>query len=591
MRRSSEETGKRSTSRKRVLAIVGGALSLVILTTAILFNSTLLYLFAFIILGSIQLLFLCSGKPARVLEQERLHGDERSRQTYKDDASSHADRRYQELIEQVNIGIFRTTVGRESRFVHANPACLRLFGIQSEEELISFPAWDLFLDSTDRTAFFKEFAENDAVRDYSLRLHHKDGRCVTVSISAVLVRDDGGRPIYCDGMIRDITESSQCEREQKALVDELQESLLFLDSPVGGAVSETIVFCEVTETAGHAAKAMREAHCGAVLVRSEEDSGEMGIVTDTDIRKRVVAENRGADTPVSVLMSSPLIWVPEDALMFEALLTILEKNIDHIVVKNSAGRVTKIIGTRQFLRNQKYPLGLLLRDINEAESIERLFRVKSRLPSIVEASYNSNPDPRSITRIISSIAETVTRKCISFAEKELGPPPCAYAFLALGSVGREEQTLVTDQDNALIFADDGVRRGAEKYFSELSSMVCTWLDTMGYSFCKGEIMAMNPKWCQPLSCWEAYFTQWVSTLEPADLLEAKIFLIFAWWGEPLSWCTGSVITCIKWSGKSRFFSFISSIIALSSSRRSEYSKTSSSSLPGNIGKHSMSRKR
>ena len=100
--------------------------------------------------------------------------------------------------------------------------------------------------------------------------------------------------------------------------------------------------------------------------------------------------------------------------------------------------------------------------------------------------------------------------------------------MALGSVGREEQTLVTDQDNALVYDDVPPEKQVEveKYFLELGKRVCTWLDQAGYDFCDGEIMAMNQKWCQPLSIWQDYFKQWISTSEPADLLETKIFFDF-----------------------------------------------------------------
>ena len=436
--------------------------------------------------------------------------------------------KYDHLVENINIGVFRTTVGKNGRFIEANPACITILGLTSEAELFSVPAWDLFLDSKERNIFLKKFSEDGAIHRYPLRLHHQDGRLATVSISAVLVRDDAGRPVYCDGLLEDVTDSIDFEEEQKKLIDELQAAQLFLNSPVSRAASEKIVSCGFETTVSKAARMMREGDSAAVLIHPEGQDDYVGIVTDNDMRNRVAAENHSGDIKVSSIMSAPLVWIGEDALMFEALLMILEKNIDHIVVKDIAGSVTKVISATQFLKNQKYPLALLLRDINKAGSPEQLLRIRERLPLIVEASYSSNPDPQGVTKVISAIADAVTRKCLSLAMAEMGAPPCNFAFISLGSVGREEQTLVTDQDNAIIYEDPspGYEPAADKYFLELGNRVCHWLDRIGYSFCNGEIMAMNGKWCRPLSAWKEYFTQWVSTSEPADLLETKIFFDF-----------------------------------------------------------------
>lgn len=435
---------------------------------------------------------------------------------------------YQHLIENINVGVFRTTVGKQSHFVEANPACVSIFGLTSREELFSRPSWEMFLDSSERNSFLKKFSRDGSIKHYPLRLHHKDGKLATVSISAVLVRDNDGKPIYCDGLIEDISETFEHEREQKRLIGDLQRALLFLNEPIRQSVSQRLVSCNLSTPVNAAARLMEDADTGALLVRGEEASDYVGMVTDHDIRKRLVAAHLKADTAVSQIMSAPLISVHEDALMFEGLLAMLENNVGHIVIKDNNGKATRVVGAMQFLRNQKYPLAMLLRDINGSETPEQLFRVRERLPSIIQATYASNPDSLNMTRIISAAAEAVTKKCLLFAIDELGPPPSSFVFMALGSVGREEQTLVTDQDNALVYDDvsPGKRAEAEHYFLKLGEKVCTWLDRAGYSFCDGEIMAMNSKWCQPLTIWQDYFTQWVSTSEPADLLESKIFFDF-----------------------------------------------------------------
>jgi len=441
---------------------------------------------------------------------------------------SRSREQYQHLIDTINVGVFRTTVGKDSHFIEANPACVSIFGLKSRDELFSRPSWEMFQDSSERNAFFRKFSRDGSIKHHPLRLHHKDGKLVTVTISAVLVRDNGGKPIYCDGLIEDFSDTFQHDREQKKLLGDLQSALLFLNEPIRQSVSEQLTSCSLSTPVAAAAKLMKDMGTSAILVRGESVDDYIGIVTDHDIRKRFVADNSQADMAVSQIMSAPLVSVHQDALMFEGLLAMLENKVGHIVIRDNDGRAVNIIGAMQFLRNQKYPLAMLLRDINGSETVEQLFRVRERLPLIMESTYASNPDSFNMTRIISAAAEAVTKKCILFGLDELGPPPTRFVFMALGSVGREEQTLVTDQDNALVYDDVPPEKQEEvqRYFLELGEMVCTWLDKAGYDFCNGEIMAMNQKWCQPLSIWQDYFKQWISTSEPADLLETKIFFDF-----------------------------------------------------------------
>jgi CBS domain-containing protein len=119
-------------------------------------------------------------------------------------------------------------------------------------------------------------------------------------------------------------------------------------------------------------------------------------------------------------------------------------------------------------------------------------------------------------------------KLVKFTIDELGPPPAKFVFLILGSEGRKEQTLKTDQDNAIVFEDmpDELTESARGYFLKFGEKVCTGLDQAGYTFCKGDVMAKNPQWCQPLSVWKEYFTKWIATVEPMALLQSNIFFDF-----------------------------------------------------------------
>lgn len=161
-------------------------------------------------------------------------------------------------------------------------------------------------------------------------------------------------------------------------------------------------------------------------------------------------------------------------------------------------------------------------EIADALDIEQLRRIYQRLPVLVKALTDSGANTGLLTHSITRLADTLGKKVVQLAESELGPPPCPYAFLVLGSGGRGEQTLATDQDNAIIYDDSGDEK-ARKYFENLGKKVSDNLHQIGYQYCKGDIMAKNPTWVQKLETWKGYFSKWITSNTPQDVLDAAIF--------------------------------------------------------------------
>lgn len=179
-------------------------------------------------------------------------------------------------------------------------------------------------------------------------------------------------------------------------------------------------------------------------------------------------------------------------------------------------------------------LNATLRSLRQARdpglhSIAGALRNCRRAPEVARALVESGARPRNITRMISSICDAATERFIPLAEAELGPPPAPFAFIAMGSQGRQEPTLVTDQDNPTIFANPASPAeltAATDYFLKLGAKVCSWLEQAGYPACRGGFMAGNPRWCRSLSDWQAHFSSWISRAEPQELLEFSIFFDF-----------------------------------------------------------------
>ncbi|MCI5149319.1 MAG: histidine kinase, partial [Candidatus Electrothrix sp. MAN1_4] len=134
-----------------------------------------------------------------------------------------------------------------------------------------------------------------------------------------------------------------------------------------------------------------------------------------------------------------------------------------------------------------------------------------------------------ISRMISILNDHILERLLTLLEEEMGPPPVLYCWLLMGSEGRREQTFKTDQDNAIIYADpknEQQGKEAQEYFTAFARKAIDHLVECGYPLCPGEIMAVNPKWCQPLSVWKGYFEDWVGSPDPQELLHATIFFDF-----------------------------------------------------------------
>lgn len=449
-------------------------------------------------------------------------------------------KKFEHLTDNISIGVFRTTYGGDEVFVEANPATADIFGMPTNEQLFTVSLRTLFSNPQQYRHFKQMLRSDEAVNNMVFDYQKTDGSIATLSLTAVLVKNAYGQPVYCDGFVEDITERHRREVEREGLISELKASLLFQNEPIHKAHAVAIPTCSLSTSIELATRFMTHAGSSAILVTSDHQGSPVGIVTDNDIRERMVARGMRSTESVSSIMSAPLIGISGDALIFEGIVEMLENRVDHLLVRDPQGAYFKVISAKNLLKNQQYILTKLIRDIDSAHSPVELANLKGRLPELVQRLFESAPDARNLTRIISAVAEAVMKKCIVLAIADLGPPPCAYAFMALGSVGREEQTLVTDQDNAIVYANvDAIDEEATAaYFLAMGEKVCTWLDAAGYTLCKGEVMAKNPKWCQPVRVWEDYFRTWVSAMEPADLLDTKIFFDFRWVNGDLELVTG-----------------------------------------------------
>jgi CBS domain-containing protein len=246
-----------------------------------------------------------------------------------------------------------------------------------------------------------------------------------------------------------------------------------------------------------------------------------GIVTDKDLRKRVIAEGMDSERSISEVMTANPRTLSADAGVDEALLLMMRQNYHHLPIVDGEKPVG-LVTAGDILRSQsEHPLRLV-RDIYKRESIDELFRLSRRLPSLFQRMVILGRDVEQIGRMVTHITDAFTIRLIQLGQQKLGDAPIPWAWVVFGSQAREEQTARTDQDNGMVLARKA-REDEAVYFSDLATFVCDGLDRLGYVYCPGEIMAINVKWRVSLAKWKRHFDTWVDEPDPKSVMHSSIF--------------------------------------------------------------------
>ena len=290
-----------------------------------------------------------------------------------------------------------------------------------------------------------------------------------------------------------------------------------LTTTLGALVDGPPVTIGPNATVAEAARLMRDFHDDVVLVAAEPP----GIVTDHDFQVKVLAEGYGPDIPVSRVMTRPLRTLPADTPLFGALLFMLEERIHHLPVTDDEG-IVGIVSATDLLRHQTSSPLYLARRLDHLADPAALASYNRDAAAMVERLFHGGLMVGQIGRVFASLNDALVRRLCRLAEEELGPPPCAYAWLVFGSEGRMEQALLTDQDNALVYAEESEYSGA--YFQALARQVVDNLVAAGFPPCPGGCMATN--WNKSLAAWEATIGGWIQEPTPDNLMVSSIFFDF-----------------------------------------------------------------
>ncbi len=282
-------------------------------------------------------------------------------------------------------------------------------------------------------------------------------------------------------------------------------------------VRERAVWVEADATVGEAARRMRDARVTSVLVRTDPPA----IVTDRDFRNRVLAEGLGPDAKVASVATPSPRTVGAGVRIHEAWTALLDAGVHHLPVVRD-GEIVAVLTSTDLLRCSAQGPMAVLRRVERLSGRDSLPGYAATVTEMASALLGGGLDATVIAGFVARLNDALLERIVRMAESEMGPAPAPWAWVALGSEGRMEQTLLTDQDNALVHAGEGAESAA--FFQAFAERLNADLEAAGFPRCPGGYMARG--WTAPISEWTRRFAGWIDAPSPEALLRAGIFFDF-----------------------------------------------------------------
>lgn len=296
------------------------------------------------------------------------------------------------------------------------------------------------------------------------------------------------------------------------------QPIKYTENPVTASPNDIVKFV---------AQTMASSKIGSMIIH--ENRKPIGIVTDKDLRSKIATGLYSIDVTIDKIMSSPVITVADNLSIAEAQIMMLKHNVSHLCVTKDGtndSEITGIITEHDIVVAQANNPGVLLKQSKRAQKSADLKDVREKLADLIQHSLDKNVPISHITSIVGEINLAITKRAIELAIEKIGtPPPAQFAWMNMGSQGRKEQLLLTDQDNAIVFEDVPEEKydAVKNYFIDLAEKVTKTLNKVGYEYCPAEMMASNPLWCKSVTDWQHQFKGWINAPGEKGILMCTIF--------------------------------------------------------------------
>lgn len=299
-----------------------------------------------------------------------------------------------------------------------------------------------------------------------------------------------------------------------------------LNTPLSAVLRRPPVTCQAVTPVYQALDMMRLANVGSILI-TDATGGSAGIFTLKDLRDRVAVGECDVQQPISRVMTPQPVSLEADAASSEAVLAMAQRSIHHVVVTRK-GVVHGVVSEKDLFALQQVGVGRIAKQLNVAGDLPALQRVAEDIRQLARNLMAQGVGAEALTRLVSQLNDRLTQRILYLVGSGTLWEQVDWCWLALGSEGRYEQTLLTDQDNGLLFnvPEGETAQGLRDRLLPLTRQVNEWLAACGFPLCKGEVMAMNPKWCLSVAEWQDTFSDWLFRGDAPVLLNATIFFDF-----------------------------------------------------------------
>ena len=272
-------------------------------------------------------------------------------------------------------------------------------------------------------------------------------------------------------------------------------------------------------TVQEAAQAMAERRVSSAFV--VENDVLLGILTDRDLRVRVVAKGLPSSTPVSEVMTPDLEWVDGSETIFATTLLMTQRRFHHLPVKEH-GVTTGIVTTSDLILAKQDDPVYLVQHISRQNDVGAIKELVSGMSNLMVQWVNSGMRAQQVGQVLTAISDAITVRLIQLAEEKFGPAPAPWCWTGFGSQARAEQLLGADQDNGLVISNE-VTEDQLPWYKSVADFVCHGLDEVGYVYCPGGIMAKTDEWRQPLATWQETVRKWARAPTPDAVMRVSIF--------------------------------------------------------------------
>ncbi len=283
-----------------------------------------------------------------------------------------------------------------------------------------------------------------------------------------------------------------------------------------------LVTCDPVTPIREVAALMADKQVNCVYIK--EGNNLTAFVSKDILVKEALALGMAGDSPVKEVAHKDVICIEKNALVYEALLALYPSKQEYILVKNGNESLGYLSRYRLLTEHAQSPL-VFIQSVKLSNTILDLKEKWARVPELISLMIGRGVHAEIVNRIVTTIADEILLRVIDGVQKEMGPAPAKYCFMVIGSEARQEQTLATDQDNAIIYEDKAneQRELVRTWFLDFADRISTRLNDIGFKFCTGGFMAKNPKWCHSLSHWKRNYDMWINEAAPDTVTKFSTF--------------------------------------------------------------------